>query len=415
MNNQVVSKNQESSTREMQSIDLHSLPFQDKQMAFFFVMLLGADQYGGASVGECYYAADRIQDGDTESFIQAFAGIAQHAEEQGHQFLSAGHRTSAREAFLRATNYYFGADHYTDSDHPKYQEFWQKSVTCFQQACKLSNPPIEILHIPFQGKNLPGYFIHAQGHPRGTILAMSGFDGSAEWLYFSLGTGLAARGYNILQFEGPGHRGVSHLHNDLPFPPDYELPVKAVIDFALARADVDPEHLGLFGHSFGGHLVLRPAAFDPRIKALIADSPVSDFGAMMLRAYPPEMLTLPAPVLDRMSAEMMGTLPPTLQASSKRLYEALRVRTASEFVKRMSAFKFDEISRIECPVLCLVSEAEGVSAIQETERFYRSISNPAKAMRVFTALDGADAHVQLNNFQLSVEVISDWLDDLWAK
>ena len=41
----------------------------------------------------------------------------------------------------------------------------------------------------------------------------------------------------------PIERGVLHLNPGLIFRPDYEVPVQAVVDYALARPDVDPERL----------------------------------------------------------------------------------------------------------------------------------------------------------------------------
>ena len=340
--------------------------------------------------------------------VNAFAEVAEHVELAGRRALQVGRLDTAREALLRATNYYFAADHYATTD-----VYWRKSVNCFQLACGLFRHPIESLAIPYQDITLPGYFVPAQAPARGTILAMSGFDGTAEWLYFALGAGLAQRGYNVLLFEGPGHRGMSYRHPDRPFRPDYEVPIKAVVDYALTRSDIDPDRVGLYGHSFGGHLVLRGAAFDPRCKVLIADSPVTDFASIMLRVYPPDTLKLPPPVLDKLAIDMLPQLPATLQASSQRLYASLNVSRASDYVQRIAQFKFDAIEQITCPVLCLVSEGEGISALQETQHVYDTLSNPQKALVKFSAQDGADAHVQCNNLMVQVQSIADWLDNVW--
>ena len=36
-----------------------------------------------------------------------------------------------------------------------------------------------------------------------------------------------------------------------------------------------------------------------------------------------------------------------------------------------------------------------------------------KALHIFTATEGADAHCQLNNFSLMHELVFDWLDDIF--
>ena len=400
--------------RDMQAAPSRSLPFKNSQMNFFFVFVAGADIYGGASLGECYYAADRIHSGDINSWIAAFGQIGAQAEAQAREQLAKEHRISARESLLRAANYYFGADHYTDNTHPDYQTYWSRSVACFKQACALFDPPIEVLAIPYEGKTLPGYFVPALGPAKGTLLAMSGFDGTAESLYFTIGCGLSHRYYNVLMFEGPGQRGVCHVYSDLPFRADYEAPIKAVVDYALARPDVDPARLGLTGYSFGGHLVLRAAAHEPRLTALIADSPVADFGQTIISDFPTFLRTWPPRFADAFMKFGIRWQPQTLQASLKRLYESMDVNSISNFFARMAEFKFSEIERITCPTLCLVSASEGAGTVEKARQVHAALPNPQKSLVMFNAQSGADIHCQCNNVMQANHAIADWLDEIWS-
>jgi pimeloyl-ACP methyl ester carboxylesterase len=402
-----------SSAKDMQSAKLRGLPFKNKQMNFFFVSVTGADVYGGATIGECYYAVGKIKDGDIESWIQAFGEAGSQAERQAEDFLAQGCRESARQTFLRASNYYYAADHYTDCHHAKYLEYWQHGVNCFHQAAALFNPPIEVIDYELEGHTLNGYFVHAQGQPRGTILAMSGFDGTPEHLYFSCGAGLSQRGYNVMIFEGPGQRGMSHRIQGLPFRTNYETVVSRVLDLALRRADVEPERIGLLGYSFGGHLVLRAAASEPPLKALIADSPVMDFGKQMLDGFPRFATHSGDRTVNWLMSQSIGYMSRPLEASLKRLYESMAVSRFSDFRSKMATFCFKEVERIQCPTLCLVSEGEGVSAVAEGQEVYHRLPNPQKKLVLFRAAGGADIHCQLNNLVASNNAIADWLDAIW--
>jgi dipeptidyl aminopeptidase/acylaminoacyl peptidase len=102
---------------------------------------------------------------------------------------------------------------------------------------------------------------------------MSGFDGTAEELYFYIGAGAIERGYNVLLFEGPGQVGLIHLYPDKPFRPGYEKPIKVVMDFVLTKEEVDPNKLVLIGFSLGGYYVARVIIHEKRIEACVADSP----------------------------------------------------------------------------------------------------------------------------------------------
>jgi esterase/lipase len=410
----MAAKNQPtSSAKDMQTTKMAGLPFKSAQMNFSFVGVSGADVYGGATLGESYYAAGRIKDGNIDSWIQVYGDVAGQAEKQARDFLAHGCGESARQAFLRASNYYYAADHYAGSQHPKYMENWQHSVACFHQAAALFNPPIEMLSYELEGQALSGYFVPAHGQARGTILAMSGFDGTPEHLYFNCGAGLSQRGYNVLIFEGHGQRGMSHVIKDLPFRTDYETVVSKVVDLALSRPDVDPQRIGLVGYSFGGHLGLRAAAFEPRLKALIADSPVMDFGKQMLDGFPTFARRSNDRLVDWLMSHSIGFMPQPLQASLTRLYEAMGVNCFSDFRRKMAEYRFEEVERIACPVLCLVSEGEGASACAEGRQVFERLPNLQKKLVGFSAAQGAEIHCQLNNLVLSVSSIADWLDEIW--
>ena len=49
------------------------------------------------------------------------------------------------------------------------------------------------------------------------------------------------------------------------------------IDYLQTLDFVDPERIGMVGHSYGGHSTIFTTAMEPRIKAAVANGPVSDF------------------------------------------------------------------------------------------------------------------------------------------
>ena len=77
--------------------------------------------------------------------------------------------------------------------------------------------------------------------------------------------------------------------------PDYEVPVCAVIDYALSRSEADPERLALDGISFGGYFAPRAAVYDTLIKALLANSPIPDLHAYILGFVGHEISANPSP------------------------------------------------------------------------------------------------------------------------
>lgn len=49
------------------------------------------------------------------------------------------------------------------------------------------------------------------------------------------------------------------------------------VDFLQTLDAIDPERIGMIGHSYGGHSTIFTTAFEPRIKVAVANGPVSDF------------------------------------------------------------------------------------------------------------------------------------------
>jgi pimeloyl-ACP methyl ester carboxylesterase len=292
------------------------------------------------------------------------------------------------------------------------------SRDAFLEAAKLMSWKSEVLQIPFEGVSLPGYFmqpIGADARPRKTVIILTGFDGTGEELYFQTGQAALERGWNILIAEGPGQAGFLRFHPDVVLRPDYEVPVGAMIDYALSRAEVDPERLALYGISFGGYFAPRAAAHDARIKALVANSPIPDLRAYMVGFVGAELAANPPPLrleeIDRVPDEKM---PPGMKLGLKALFRRFGVDSFAAWLERMRDFRIgDALQNIRCPSLALVGEGEGSVAMELFESFSEGVGGPV-TQRIFTTAEGADSHCQLGNLPLSNAVIYDWLDEVFT-
>lgn len=96
----------------------------------------------------------------------------------------------------------------------------------------------------------------------------------ADQMHFSAQV-LAGAGYAVLVPSLPipeSERG------DLP---GLEAAVDRAVDAALAAAPLDPERIGLLGHSYGGWAVQILAARSERYRAVVSSAGMSDFGAAL--------------------------------------------------------------------------------------------------------------------------------------
>ncbi len=248
--------------------------FKNPNYDFELLRNMGAAWNGAADIVECLKTADRIKEGDGESWYAQWLALAETVESWGSTSLQAGDKVSARQAFLRASNYYRTCNFFIHGDpkDPRIKNSWAKSKKMFLQAAKLSEEYIEPVRIPYADTTLPGYVCcpDDSGKARKTLILQTGFDGTGEELYYSYGLPALRRGYTVLIFEGPGQGGAL-IEQGLTFTPQWEKVVSAVVDFAFKRKECDNEKLALMGISMGGYLAPHAAAYEHRLAALIAN------------------------------------------------------------------------------------------------------------------------------------------------
>ena len=264
----------------------------DPQFWFETLRTMGHAAYGGADIGEVLTTAQNIVAGDYDSWHDQWLATADRIAAEAETQLAAGHRTSARDGLLRASNYYRAAEFFLHGNpaDPRIDHAYRRATQCFQAAAALFTPAIEVVEIPYEDTVLHGYFYRAAGSegdgtPRPTMVLHNGFDGGAEEMHYSGAAAGSERGYHVLTFDGPGHPAARHL-DGLVFRPDWENVVTPVLDWVMARPEVDQSRVGLLGLSMGGLLAPRAAAFEHRLAACVADDGVYELGSTVLSHFP---------------------------------------------------------------------------------------------------------------------------------
>jgi pimeloyl-ACP methyl ester carboxylesterase len=395
------------------------LVFKDAQYSFQTLRALGYAVSGGADVGEVLQTAYAIKEGDDASWYREWLQTAQRCEKAGGEFLARGRKISARQEFFKASNYYRTAEFFLHGspDDPRIVATWQKSRDCFLKAARLAEQPIVPVKIPFEGTTLPGYLclVDNSGAKRPLLIVHSGFDGTAEELYFEVAWFALQRGYNVLLFEGPGQGGVIRLQK-LPFRPDWETVVTPVVDYALSRPEVDAGNIALMGISFGGYLAPRAVAFEKRIKACIANGGVYDFFlATHLPAEEAKALDteegareIDMAIYARMKSDH------SLRWSIANGLFTFHARTPSEWLRMTRLYTLKDVAgNISCPML--VVDAEGDRDMPgQAPKLYAALKCP-KDYLLFTRDEGAEEHCQMGAILISNARILDWLDSIMLK
>lgn len=374
-----------------------------------------------ASFGECLAVGRRIDAKNGESWISEWDAMATRVERDARNSLTAGRIVSAREGLLRASNYFRTAEYGAAPDHPRFDELWSASVRCFRDAGELFDRPIESVEVMFEDCGLPGYFCRATTESDSpTVVVAGGTDSSLEEMTLQAFAAVR-RGYNFYCFDHPGHRGAVHLYQHQVKRPDYEVPYRAAFDVLERLPGVD-ERIALIGFSYGGYVAARVALHEPRVRAVIPNSPIINARRAVAGGFLADVLALLAEQPGRDLDEVMDDW----LESSPVLGALLRYSRWSfgfgTFKEQFNSTVLDQhdleadLGDLRCPTLALVSTDEGEELVRQARQYIDLVGSTNKALHVFSLDDdGTNDHCQIDNQPRFQQVAYDWLDDIFDR
>jgi len=219
----------------------------------------------------------------------------------------------------------------------------ERTVRCYARALPLSAVPGERIAIAYEGGATMWGILRKPWHtPKPPIVILvPGLDSVKEELH-RYGDDFLRRGMAVLAIDGPGQGEMEFTH---PMRHDYEVPVRAAIDYLETRPDINATRIGLLGVSLGGYYAARAAAFEPRITAAIA---LAGFYSI---------------------ADHFAELPPLTRAAFVH-----RLHVADEDAARQALERFDlhgVAARITTPLLVIMGRQDRVVPPREAERLAR--------------------------------------------
>jgi len=395
--------------------------FDDESFSFETLRATGFSVYGGADLGEVLATAAAIKSGDEADWHRAWKATAERVQAIGKRSRAAGHRVSAREALLRASNYYRTAEFFLrehPADDPEVTLLSTRSRDTFAEAAGLFDTPVEAVSIPYGQTTLPGYLflVDNSGTPRPTVVYNSGYDSTLEESYFAIAAAALRRGYHVLAFDGPG-QGAALREHQLVFRHDWETVLTPVIDFALTRGEIAPDRIALFGYSLGAYLVARAAAFEHRVAALILDDGIHDFHAAFERVLPPVLAgwisngqdTIAVPVLTILTAASTQ-----IRWALRNGVWALGADSFADLVRKTKDYTLDGIAQeITAPTLIMEAENDQFF-VGQAHQVEKALTNAPTTLVTLTGAEGAGEHCHMGAMLRAHQVMFDWLDTTLA-
>ena len=316
----------------------------------------------------------------------------------------------SEERLMEAAFFYRAAEFYTFQRDPDKEVLYDRFIELFYKAFR--NDEIERLNVPYRNAFLPAIRIRPDsGTPRGTIVMHGGFDSFIEEFY-SWMRYFAGRGYEVIAFEGPGQGGARRKH-DLALDHEWEKPAKAVLD-----------HLGLddvtwLGISMGGYLCFRAAAFEPRIKRVIASGIAYDYtkfpnvlAQLLMRLFFKHFrsftnkMTLKKMRKDGMHAWSIGNLMYIADKNTP--------MEAADVAFKMNARNLHS-ELVQQDVLILTGREDHFIPFKMHGMQVKALTHARSvAARVFTKEEQAQNHCQIGNIGLALDVMLDWIGRISA-
>ena len=156
---------------------------------------------------------------------------------------------------------------------PGKQRSYEKAIEAFLAHARFWDPPLEIVRIPFEGKEIIGYLRlpkNANG-PVPLVLAVNGLDSRKEDLAESF-SAILPFGVGYLAVDGPGTG-----QNPIKVSENAERMLSRVLDYIATRPEIDKNRVAIHGVSWGAYWATKMAIVErARLRGASAQSPPTD-------------------------------------------------------------------------------------------------------------------------------------------
>jgi len=156
---------------------------------------------------------------------------------------------------------------------PGKKQAYAKAIEAFLAHARFFDPPLEVVHIPFEGKTITGYLRlpkNAAG-PVSLVLAINGLDSRKEDLTQNF-SGILAYGVGYLAVDGPGTGQAPIQVSETA-----DRMLSRVIDYIETRPEVDKTRVAVHGVSWGAYWATKLSIVEHnRLRAVTAQSPAID-------------------------------------------------------------------------------------------------------------------------------------------
>lgn len=340
-------------------------------------------------VPEFRAAGDRVK--RVSDFAREFCGAARKREAKAVAFEEAGRPVAARESYLTASLLWATARWPVFEVDEQLLEMEERMNHCYEKYIEHADRPIEIVRIPFEGKELHAY-LHlphapAKGEIFPCVVNIPGMDSCKESGVSMYGDAYLERGIAVLSIDGPGQAesvtlGIYVTENN------HMEAAKVVYDWLAAHSSIDTERIAVRGSSFGTYWGLQwAAALGDKIKGVGVSGVCHEPGCNTI----------------------FNMASPSFKLRYMWMADFEDEDAFDEFCKKIDLRPY--AGAITCPVLIMAGEQDQLSPIEFSYEVFDHITAP----REIVVYEGANHSVadapSVANGEAPRTYLADWIAD----
>src|ERR1700737_1698651 len=228
---------------------------------------------GGLKSEDAREALSNIHSLDRDEWAAAWSAIGERYDKRAKSEEAAKDTSAARDDYFLAFRYYTAARWPVPNSSGK-EKAYQNALAAFRNYGRFLDPPVEIVHIPFEGKEIAGYIrLPKDVRPAPVVFMINGTDSRKEDEIQGRDA-MFRSGIGVVAVDMPG-TGEAPIKADV----GSERIFSRVLDYLATRQDVDSKRIVAWGVSYGGHWAANLAYVErARLRgAVVQGGPVHDY------------------------------------------------------------------------------------------------------------------------------------------
>ncbi len=216
-------------------------------------------------VSDVEEAVAAIKTKDRDDWARGFMVPAERHFAEGRKLEAEGKIEQAREAFITAYRL-FKIGHYPTNNSPEKQRAYERGLDAFLAYGKYLEPKLEVVRIPFEGKEIVGYLRLPKSSGKVPLVYFATALDSRKEEWTERNEDLLDKGIGIFVTDMPG-TGQAPIKVDV----SSERMFSAALDYLTKRPEIDAGRIAFYGGSWSGYWAVKMSIVErERLRAVVA-------------------------------------------------------------------------------------------------------------------------------------------------